>query len=357
MMTNKVTVSAQAAPVSVPIVEREQLSTDERRRLMAEAVEWLERRDAKLVAHYYTSSDLQILADETGGCVSDSLDMARFGTTSPARVLVVGGVRFMGETAKILNPEKQVLMPNLNANCSLDIGCPADEFEKFCAAHPDRQVLVYANTSARVKALSDWVVTSGSAVDVVRHLHEQGEKILWAPDKYLGDYVRHRTGADMVLWGGACVVHEEFKGQELEQLRADTPQACVLAHPESPASVLRQADYIGSTTELIHAVRRMEADTFIVATDQGILHKMRQAAPGKIFLAAPTSGHGATCQSCAYCPWMAMNSLRSLIEVLKNNRNEIHVSEEVAASARRPIQRLLDFAAIREQVVYGTGDA
>ena len=225
--------------------------------------------------------ELQSLADETGGHVSDSLDMARFGDQHPASTLAVAGVRFMGETAKILNPEKRVLMPDLGAECSLDLGTPADAFAAFCDAHPERTVVVYANTSAAVKARADWMVTSGSATEVVSYLAQRGEKILWAPDRYLGDYIRNQTGADMLLWNGACIVHEEFKGKELAALRGQHPDARVLVHPESPPSVIELADYVGSTSGLIKEVQTSAAVEFIVATDAGIFFKMRQAAPHK----------------------------------------------------------------------------
>jgi quinolinate synthase len=179
----------------------------------------LKEREAVLVAHYYVDADLQDLAEETGGCVSDSLEMARFGRDHPAQTLVVAGVRFMGETAKILSPEKTILMPDLDATCSLDLGCPADEFAAFCDQHPDRTVVVYANTSAAVKARADWMVTSSIGLDIVAHLHKQGKKILWAPDRHLGSYIQKQTGADMLLWQGSCLVHDEFKGIELDLLK------------------------------------------------------------------------------------------------------------------------------------------
>jgi len=301
-------------------------------------------QDAVLVAHYYTDGDLQELAEETGGFVADSLEMARFGRTSPASTLVVCGVRFMGETAKILNPEKRVLMPSLQATCSLDEGCPAEEFAAFCDSRPERRVVVYANTSAEVKARSDWVVTSSIALPVVRHLHERGEKILWAPDRHLGRYVAQQTGADLLIWQGACVVHEEFKGFALEQVRGLHPDAAILVHPESPEEVVAQADVVGSTTRLIQAVVEMPNATFIVATDRGIFWKMHQLAPDKKLIAAPTAGVGATCESCAHCPWMAMNALPSLERVLQHGDQEIQVPAEIRARALQPIQRMLDFA-------------
>ncbi len=305
----------------------------------------LKENNAVLVAHYYVDADLQELAEETGGCVSDSLEMARYGTTADADTLVVCGVRFMGETAKILNPEKRVLMPDLGATCSLDEGCPAKEFSAFCDAHPDHTIVVYANTSAEVKARSDWTVTSGIALPIVRHLAEKGEKVLWAPDKHLGAYIQKQTGVDMLMWPGSCVVHEEFKAFALERLHRLHPDAAVLVHPESPESVIEQADVVGSTTALIKAVQELPNETFIIATDDGIFWKMQQLAPGKKLLSAPTAGEGATCISCAHCPWMAMNALQNLEQLLLKGNNEIHIDEQIRQQAVVPIQRMLDFAA------------
>ena len=301
-------------------------------------------QNAVLVAHYYVDGDLQALAEETGGYVADSLEMARFGADSDASTLVVCGVRFMGETAKILNPEKRVLMPDLAATCSLDEGCPAHAFGAFCDAHPERTVIVYANTSAEVKARSDWVVTSSIALPIVKHLHARGEKVLWAPDKHLGHYVQRMTGADVLLWDGACVVHEEFKGFALDRVRRLHPDAAILVHPESPDEVVDQADVVGSTTQLIKAVMEMPNPEFIVATDEGIFWKMHQLAPGKTLIAAPTAGEGATCESCAHCPWMAMNALQNLEQVLLHGNQQIHIDEAVRQRAVLPIQRMLDFA-------------
>jgi len=327
-----------------PMVE-EILSDDERDALKARIKALMKQQDAVLVAHYYTSADLQDLAEETGGCVSDSLEMARFGHAHPAKTLIVAGVKFMGETAKILNPEKRVIMPDLGADCSLDLACPADAFDAFCDAHPDRVSVVYANTSAAVKARADWVVTSGIAAKIVKHLHRQGHKLLWAPDRHLGDYVQRISGADMLLWEGSCVVHEAFKAEALKKLHAEHPAAAVLVHPESPQAVIALADVVGSTTQLIDAVRTLPNPEFIVATDNGIFHKMRAAAPGKILLEAPTAGEGATCTSCAHCPWMAMNGLRKLAAVLENGGNEIHIEESIRTRAQLSIQKMLDFAA------------
>jgi quinolinate synthase len=329
----------------------------ERRALIAEIKAELKRQDAVLVAHYYTAADLQQIAEETGGYVSDSLDMARFGHEHSATTLIVAGVRFMGETAKILNPEKRVLMPTLEAECSLDLGCPAKEFSEFCDQHPDRTVVVYANTSAEVKARADYVVTSSIAVKLCEHLDEQGKKILWAPDKHLGHYIERVTGADMLLWNGSCVVHDEFKFRALGNLVEQYPDAAVLVHPESPESVIDMADVVGSTTQLIKAAKTMPNKRLIVATDKGIFYKMQQAAPDKEIIEAPTGGAGATCRSCAHCPWMAMNTLDNLLETLKNGRNEIHVEESVRIKALRSTQRMLDFARSLDTPVLGRDNA
>ena len=332
-------------PIKVPKHPQWPALSDRERSAMKQRIKrLLKEQDAALVAHYYTDGELQALAEETGGLVADSLEMARFGTEHAASTLVVCGVRFMGETAKILNPEKRVLMPDLAATCSLDEGCPAAEFAAFCDQHPDRSVVVYANTSAAVKARSDWVVTSSIALPVVQHLHERGNKILWAPDKHLGHYVERTTGADMLLWQGACVVHEEFKGFALERIRKLHPDAAVLVHPESPDEVVDQADVVGSTTQLIKAVADLPNREFIVATDEGIFWKMHQLAPDKTLIAAPTAGVGATCESCAHCPWMAMNALQNLEQVLLTGDQEVHIDPEIRERAVLPIERMLNFA-------------
>lgn len=319
-------------------------SAAEKPELIARIKCMLKEQDAVLVSHYYVHSDLQDLAEATGGIVSDSLDMANFGHRHPAKTIVVAGVRFMGETAKILNPEKRVLMPDLKAECSLDLGCPADEFSAFCDAHPDRTVVVYANTSAAVKARADWMVTSSIALPLVKHLKEQGKNVLWAPDRHLGNYVQEQTGADMLLWQGSCIVHDEYKAKELIELKAKHPYAKVLVHPESPRAIIQLADMVGSTTQLIKAAQQLDAKEFIVATDNGILHKMRTLCPDKIFLEAPTAGVGANCTSCSHCPWMAMNGLLNLAEVLESGRNEIFVDPAIIPRAVLPIERMLAFA-------------
>ncbi|HET7730485.1 MAG TPA: quinolinate synthase NadA [Usitatibacter sp.] len=350
----RVTGDIGLAPAKPP----EFVPPEEKPALLERIRELLKARDAVLVAHYYVHPDLQDLAQSSGGTVSDSLEMARFGHEHPGKTIVVAGVRFMGETAKILNPEKTVLMPDLAAECSLDLATPIEPFAKFCDEHPDRVVVVYANTSAAVKARADWMVTSSIAEKIVAHLHAQGKKILWAPDKHLGAYVQKITGADMLMWNAACVVHDEFKALQLEELKALHPGAKVLVHPESPAGVIAMADAVGSTTGIIQAAERLGAREYIVATDGGIIHQMKKRMPGVTFIEAPTAGKGATCQSCAHCPWMAMNGLRNLLETLEGAPgHEVHVDPEVGRRAKVPIQRMLDFAKAQLPTFQGSGDA
>ncbi|MCW5660587.1 MAG: quinolinate synthase NadA [Burkholderiaceae bacterium] len=328
--------------------------TPQRRDELKAAIAYeLKARNAVMVVHYYVDGDLQDLAQATGGCVADSLEMARFGRDHSAQTLIVAGVRFMGETAKILSPHKRVLMPDLEATCSLDLGCPPADFASFCDAHPDRTVVVYANTSAAVKARADWMVTSSCALAIVRHLHDSGHKVLWAPDRHLGRYVQQQTGADMLLWDAACIVHDEFKGVELELLRKEHPKALVLVHPESPESVVRQADVVGSTSQLLKAVVDGRASEYIVATDKGMFHRMRQLAPDKMLIEAPTAGASATCKSCAHCPWMAMNGLEGVLAALRHGTGEIHVPEPTRSQALGCIERMLDFVAAHPEAISG----
>ncbi|MBJ7380222.1 MAG: quinolinate synthase NadA [Polynucleobacter sp.] len=319
------------------------LAQNEKGAVIAQIKSWLIKRNATIIAHYYVDGDIQDLALETGGFVADSLEMARFGKNHPAQNLIVAGVRFMGETAKILSPEKRVFMPDLDATCSLDLGCPSDEFAAFRKLHPDRVVVVYANTSAAVKAQADWMVTSSCALAIVHQLNLQGKKILWAPDRHLGRYIEEQTGADMLLWNGACIVHDEFKGEELALLKTKHPNAQILVHPESPQSVVDQADMVGSTSAMIKAVVEGQASEYIVATDQGILHRMRQLAPNKTLIEAPTAGESATCKSCAHCPWMAMNGLQGILYCLEHESGEITIAEPVRQKALVCIENMLNF--------------
>lgn len=318
--------------------------TPELNQSIARISDLLAEANAVLVAHYYTPPETQLLADSTGGFVGDSLAMAQFGMVHSASTLIVAGVRFMGESAKILSPEKRILMLTQEATCSLDLSCPIDEFSRFCDEYSDRVVVVYCNTSAAVKARADWVVTSSNALAIVSALDQEGKKILWAPDRYLGSYIQKKTDADLILWNGACVVHEEFKGEALSALRKEYPRAAVLVHPESPTSVIEQADVVGSTSRLLKASQELPNSTFIVVTDRGIFYKMQQKSPHKTFIAAPTAGQGATCRSCGHCPWMAMNTLLNLEQSLLIGNNEILLDAEIIAKAKIPLQRMLDFS-------------
>lgn len=312
-------------------------------------------KNAVLITHYYVDDDIQALAEATGGYVSDSLDMANFGAQHEANTLIVSGVRFMGETAKILSPEKTVLMPTLQAECSLDLGCPIEQFSAFCDQYPDHEVVVYANTSVEVKARADWIVTSSNAIQIINHLMSQGKKIIWGPDRHLGQYINNKTGAEMVLWQGHCVVHDEFKLHELEALMIKHPEAELLVHPESPESVIAKADFVGSTKQIIAAGKASKADTLIIATDHGLFYKMQQVVPDKRLIPAPTGDKSATCRSCAHCPWMAMNTLINLYETLRDGNNAIEVDETIRQKALIPLNRMLDFS--RQQGIITAGDA
>ncbi|PSV43401.1 quinolinate synthase NadA [Photobacterium indicum] len=333
----------------VPLSDQEKLTHVEKIKAL------LKEKDAVLVAHYYTDPEIQALAEETGGFVGDSLEMARFGNQHSAKTLIICGVRFMGESAKILTPEKNVLMPTLEAECSLDLGCPADKFSEFCDAHPDHTVVVYANTSAAVKARADWVVTSSIALEIVEHLDSEGKDIIWGPDRHLGAYIQKNTGAEMLLWQGECVVHDEFSAKALRDMKALYPDAAVLVHPESPASVVALADAVGSTSQLIKAAKELPNKKLIVATDKGIFFKMQQMVPDKELVEAPTAGAGATCRSCAHCPWMAMNGLKAIENALVEGgeKHEIFVDEALRVKSLIPLNRMLNFAAELQLKVKG----
>ena len=303
----------------------------------------MDEKNGVLISHYYVDKEIQELTEDLGGCVSDSLQMAKFGQNSEADLLVVSGVKFMGETSKILSPEKTILMPTLEATCSLDLGCPEEDFKKFCEEHPDREIVVYANTSAEVKALADWVVTSSIALEVVEHLHSQGKKIIWAPDKHLGKYIEDYTGADMILWDASCIVHDEFKYQGLSDMKKLHPDAGVLVHPESPMEVIKLADAVGSTSQILQAAKNLDFNKFIVATDKGIFYQLEKNNPKKVFFEAPTAGNGAQCKSCSQCPWMGLNSLENLEKTLLDMKNIINVSEEIIQKAQISLNRMTSF--------------
>jgi len=301
------------------------------------------KNNAKIIAHYYVDEQVQRLAEDTGGFVGDSLEMARYGSKQKETTLIVAGVKFMGETAKILNPDKKVLMLDIEATCSLDTGCDYEEFKQFCDTHNDREVVVYANTSAKVKSISDWVVTSSIAVPLIEHLTSLRKKLIGATDKYLGNYVIDTTGADMLLWDGSCIVHEEYKTIELKNMIAKHPDCDVLVHPESPRSIIQLANTVGSTTRLIEASKASKKKYIIVATEKGILYQMKKFSPNKIFLEAPTEGEGATCKSCGRCPWMNLNIVQKLLDVFNTKTNEIILSRDIINKAKKPIDRMINF--------------
>ena len=325
------------------LLKRKVYDADDLKLLKKSIKSLLDEKNGVLISHYYVDKEIQELTEDLGGCVSDSLQMAKFGQNSEAELLVVSGVKFMGETSKILSPEKTILMPTLEATCSLDLGCPEEDFKKFCEEHPDREIVVYANTSAEVKALADWVVTSSIALEVVEYLHSQGKKIIWAPDKHLGKYIEDYTGADMVLWDASCIVHDEFKYQGLSDMKKLHPDAGVLVHPESPMEVIKLADAVGSTSQILQAAKTLDFNKFIVATDKGIFYQLEKNNPEKVFFEAPTAGNGAQCKSCSQCPWMGLNSLENLEKTLLDMKNIINVSEETIQKAQISLNRMTSF--------------
>ena len=325
------------------LLKRKVYDADDLKLLKKSIKSLLDEKNGILISHYYVDKEIQELTEDLGGCVSDSLQMAKFGQNSEADLLVVSGVKFMGETSKILSPEKTILMPTLEATCSLDLGCPEEDFKKFCEEHPDREIVVYANTSAEVKALADWVVTSSIALEVVEHLHSQGKKIIWAPDKHLGKYIEDSTGADMILWDASCIVHDEFKYQGLSDMKKLHPDAGVLVHPESPMEVIKLADAVGSTSQILQAAKNLDFNKFIVATDKGIFYQLEKNNPKKVFFEAPTAGNGAQCKSCSQCPWMGLNSLENLEKTLLDMKNIINVSEEIIQKAQISLNRMTSF--------------
>ena len=325
------------------LLKRKVYDADDLKLLKKSIKSLLDEKNGVLISHYYVDEEIQELTEDLGGCVSDSLQMAKFGQNSEADLLVVSGVKFMGETSKILSPEKTILMPTLEATCSLDLGCPEEDFKKFCEEHPDREIVVYANTSAEVKALADWVVTSSIALEVVEHLHSQGKKIIWAPDKHLGKYIEDYTGADMILWDASCIVHDEFKYQGLSDMKKLHPDAGVLDHPESPMEVIKLADAVGSTSQILQAAKNLDFNKFIVATDKGIFYQLEKNNPKKVFFEAPTAGNGAQCKSCSQCPWMGLNSLENLEKTLLDMKNIINVSEEIIQKAQISLNRMTSF--------------
>lgn len=293
-------------------------------------------RDAVILAHYYQEGPIQDIADYVG----DSLALARIATTLDNKVIVMCGVHFMGETVKILNPDKVVVVPDLEAGCSLADSCPADEFARFVAEHPDHTVISYVNTSAAVKAHTDIVVTSGNALKIVESLPKD-EKIIFGPDRNLGNYINSLTGRNMLLWDGACHVHEQFSLQRILDLKKENPDAHILVHPECKKFIVAVADKVGSTAALLEYAQTSEARKFIVATESGILHKMRQACPDKEFIPAPAEDSTCACNECSF---MKLNTMEKLLRALQTLEPQIHVDEAIVDRARRPIDRMLELS-------------
>ncbi|MDO5394791.1 MAG: quinolinate synthase NadA [Bacteroidales bacterium] len=311
-------------------------SKKECRELKAEIERLKKERDAVIMAHYYQPEEIQDIADHLG----DSLALARLATTLPNKVIVLCGVHFMAETAKILCPEKTVLCPDPEAGCSLADSCPAPEFEKFIKEHPGHTVISYVNTSAAVKALTDVVVTSGNAHRIVESFPKD-EKIIFGPDRNLGNYINSVTGRSMVLWNGACHVHEKFSLEKILELKKEHPQALVLAHPECPRHILLVADKIGSTAVLLDFTKKSDKKEFIVATESGILHEMRKASPEKTFIAAPPADSTCACNECSF---MKLNTLEKVYKSLLEMQPQVEVDEDIIEKARRPIERMLELS-------------
>ena len=305
--------------------------------LVAEIQRLKKEKNAVILAHYYVDADIQDLADYVG----DSLGLSQQAAATTADMIVFCGVHFMGETAKILSPSKKVVLPDLNAGCSLADSAPADKFAAFKAQHPDHLVISYINCSAEIKALTDIVCTSSNAVKIVDALPKD-QKIIFAPDANLGRYVAHKTGRDLVLWDGACIVHVDISEAKLRALRANYPEAKLVAHPECKADVLIQADFVGSTTAILQYVIDSPEQAFIVATEAGILHKMKQAVPHKKLIPAPAIENN-TC-ACSECPYMKMNTVEKLYKALLYEQPEITVPEDIRLKAYQSVNRMLEMS-------------
>lgn len=306
--------------------------------LETEILRLKQERNAVILAHYYQDDELQDIADFIG----DSLELSRKAAATDADVIVFCGVKFMAETAKILSPQKTVLVPDMKAGCSLESSCPPDQFKAFRAQHPDHIALTYINCSAEVKALSDIIVTSSNAETILRQIPEH-QKIIFAPDRFLGGYLTRKTGRDMLLWQGSCMVHEQFSEKELVKLKTLHPQAKVIAHPECPEHLLSHAEFIGSTSGLLKYTEQHAGQAFIVMTEPGILHQMKKRSSGSTFYDVPGMNDGA-CISCNTCPYMKLNTMEKLYQCLADNSPELILSEELIEAARKPLVRMLEMS-------------
>jgi quinolinate synthase len=296
--------------------------------------------NAVILAHYYQDDDIQDIADIIG----DSLELARRAAETTADVIVFCGVKFMAEGAKILNPTKKVLLPDLKAGCSLETSCPPDKFLTFKQKHPDHLVVTYINCSAEIKALSDIIVTSSNAETIINSLPVD-QKIIFAPDKFLGSYLNKKTGRNMVLWDGSCLVHERFSERELIKLKTAHPQAHVIAHPECPEALLAHADYIGSTSGLLTFTERHAGESFLVMTEAGILHQMNKRSPGSTFHPVPGALDGGACVACNTCPYMKLNTMEKLYICMRDGTPELTLPTELMEAAKRPLDRMLEMSA------------
>jgi quinolinate synthase len=294
---------------------------------------------AVILAHYYQDDAIQDIADYVG----DSLDLARRAAATDAKVIVFCGVKFMAEGAKILNPSRTVILPDLQAGCSLETSCPPADFKAFREAHPDYIAVTYINCSAEVKALSDIIVTSTNAEAILRQI-PGNQKIIFAPDKHLGAYLSKKTGREMLCWDGSCMVHARFSEVELVKLREQHPSARVIAHPECPEQLLAYAEFVGSTSALLKYTAQHPAQEFIVLTEPGIIHQMRQQSKGSVFYTAPFMEHGGACVSCNNCPYMKLNTMEKLYQCMMELSPELTLPEELMAAARKPLQRMLEMS-------------
>lgn len=317
------------------------ISTNQRIDFEAEINRLRREMNAVILAHYYQDDEIQDIADFVG----DSLELARKAAATNADVIVFCGVKFMAEGAKILNPDKLVLIPDMKAGCSLEDSCPPKEFAAFKAQHPDHIVVTYINCSAEVKALSDIIVTSSNAEMIINQLPKD-QKIIFAPDKYLGGYLNKKTGRDMLLWNGTCMVHERYSEQELIKLKTRHPEAHIIAHPECPEHLLRYAEHVGSTSSLLRFTQERPGQSFIVLTEMGIFHQMKKLSPGSIFYDVPsvTNESGGACVSCNQCPYMKLNSMEKIYNCMKNRFPALELSPDLIERAKKPLERMLEMS-------------
>lgn len=324
-------------------LKQEELLEDAK--LFEKAKTLIKEKKAFFLAHYYCSPIIQKLCEEVGGFIGDSLEMARKGRDCKEDLVIVAGVRFMGQTAKILSPAKIVLMPDLKAECSLDLCCSVEDLQKQKALHPNAAVVAYANTSAEVKALADWIVTSSTAVSLGKYLAAQGQEVLWVPDRHLGSYIANLSNASVYSWPGKCIVHASFAVEEIKKAKAKHPKALLLVHPEAPADVVALADYVGSTSQILSFAKSSEASEFIIATEQNIFYKLQQACPDKTFIKAPILSNESYDRKTPSCPWMELNTIAKIVEALENPQgHEIFVEQNLRDAAMKPLERMLAFS-------------